>query len=241
LQRETRNNSVAGILVLAGSALTGFAATRAWVTGPVATDRARWAGLTPSGVFGIDLLQAPGGGHGDVEQFMAGAAVVLALSAVLLLVTRIPVLGVLWRILALLAVAGLAVLCGTAWGVVNDPTSALRDGAFPVERVGAGTSADGSVGALQIEPGQGLWLLTLGCCAAGIGALVPAMRGSRVVAVPSGVAPVPRQFLPSGGPPSAPTRAIRSMPRGWYPDQFDPSRVRWFDGVEWTQFTQPRA
>lgn len=27
---------------------------------------------------------------------------------------------------------------------------------------------------------------------------------------------------------------------GWYPDQRDQSLVRWFDGVTWTEFTQPR-
>ena len=27
---------------------------------------------------------------------------------------------------------------------------------------------------------------------------------------------------------------------GWYPDQVDPSLVRWFDGQSWTAHTQPR-
>ena len=30
------------------------------------------------------------------------------------------------------------------------------------------------------------------------------------------------------------------MPAGWYPDQQDPSQVRWFNGSEWTAATLPR-
>ncbi|QXW05413.1 DUF2510 domain-containing protein [Rhodococcus globerulus] len=30
------------------------------------------------------------------------------------------------------------------------------------------------------------------------------------------------------------------MPAGWYPDQQNPSEMRWFNGVEWTSATLPR-
>jgi hypothetical protein len=40
------------------------------------------------------------------------------------------------------------------------------------------------------------------------------------------------QDVPSAPPAAAP---------GWYPDQNDPSRVRYFDGRVWTSSTQPRA
>lgn len=44
-------------------------------------------------------------------------------------------------------------------------------------------------------------------------------------------------------PPSAPVSspAPQLPPAGWYPDQADTSLVRWFDGTEWTDFTQPRT
>lgn len=39
--------------------------------------------------------------------------------------------------------------------------------------------------------------------------------------------------------PQAPTPQL--PPAGWYPDQGDSSIVRWFDGTQWTDFTQPRG
>ncbi|CDZ87480.1 DUF2510 domain-containing protein [Rhodococcus ruber] len=32
-----------------------------------------------------------------------------------------------------------------------------------------------------------------------------------------------------------------ATPAGWYPDQTDPTRVRWFDGAGWTEATLPRG
>ncbi|UZJ26270.1 DUF2510 domain-containing protein [Rhodococcus antarcticus] len=43
------------------------------------------------------------------------------------------------------------------------------------------------------------------------------------------IAPImPPQPIPVGPPP------------GWYPDQHDQQLVRWFDGTQWTEFTQRR-
>lgn len=41
---------------------------------------------------------------------------------------------------------------------------------------------------------------------------------------------------PFGTAPSADTSAL---PAAWYPDQADPTRVRWFDGTRWTEATLP--
>jgi hypothetical protein len=41
--------------------------------------------------------------------------------------------------------------------------------------------------------------------------------------------------------PAAQLPAPQSPPAGWYPDQVDQSLVRWFDGTQWTEFTQPRT
>lgn len=40
--------------------------------------------------------------------------------------------------------------------------------------------------------------------------------------------------------PAQPVPVRQGPPPGWYPDQHDASMMRWFDGSEWTAFTQPR-
>ena len=42
-------------------------------------------------------------------------------------------------------------------------------------------------------------------------------------------------------PAPASPQAPQLPPAGWYPDQVDASLVRWFDGTQWTEFTQPRG
>lgn len=43
-----------------------------------------------------------------------------------------------------------------------------------------------------------------------------------------------------GSAPAAPTPAPQGPPAGWYPDQADPSKVRWWDGTRWTDHLQQR-
>lgn len=47
------------------------------------------------------------------------------------------------------------------------------------------------------------------------------------------------QVAPSQPPAQA--AAPQLPPAGWYPDQADQSLSRWFDGTQWTEFTQPRT
>ncbi|MGY1730297.1 DUF2510 domain-containing protein [Geodermatophilus sp. SYSU D01045] len=64
-----------------------------------------------------------------------------------------------------------------------------------------------------------------------------------------GQPPVPPQplhprppALPHALPAPPPPRPVPpAPPAGWYPDQQDPRLVRWFDGMRWTEHTQPRA
>lgn len=225
--QQTRNHSVAGVALLAGAAMIAFGATQAWATGATPLV-GRMAGLAPDGSLGFDLLLGPGGQLGDVKPLLLGGAAVLAVSALLLFLTRVPVLGVLWRLLALATVGGLGLASAAAWSVVKNPTSVLADGEWPVGQVhGMGTSVAQSFGVLDIQPGRGLWLLTIGCGVAGIGALIPAMRGRTVEVDPSG--------------PTGLRRAPTELPPGWYPDQLDRGLVRFFDGAKWTPATRPRG
>jgi hypothetical protein len=50
-----------------------------------------------------------------------------------------------------------------------------------------------------------------------------------------------RQEAQSAPQPVAPMPVPQLPPAGWYPDQDDSSLTRWFDGTEWTEFTQPRT
>ncbi|PCK24187.1 hypothetical protein CHR55_27255 [Rhodococcus qingshengii] len=40
---------------------------------------------------------------------------------------------------------------------------------------------------------------------------------------------------------NAPEAANPVPVAGWYPDQTDPGRVRWFDGKQWTDATLPNS
>lgn len=39
----------------------------------------------------------------------------------------------------------------------------------------------------------------------------------------------------------SPAPAPQLPPAGWYADKEDSSMDRWFDGTQWTEFTQPRG
>jgi hypothetical protein len=226
MAQPTRNHSVAGVAVLAGAAMIALGATRAWGTGAV-TLRGWVADADPEGSLGFDLLPGPGSHYGDVTPLLMGGAAVLGMSALLLLVTRVPVVGILWRFLALATVAGVGAISVPAWSSVNAPASVADPGFPSAQTLDLAVSVAQSSGLLDIQPGPGLWLLTIGCGIAGIGALVPAIRGRTVeveAATPAGL-----------------RRSSTGTAPGWYPDQVDRAFVRFFDGVRWTAATRPRG
>lgn len=91
----------------------------------------------------------------------------------------------------------------------------------------------------------------LGAVAVGYGGVASRRVGSVSLAAAAELQTPARHSSPLP-PPPAPT--ARSYPcdhassptppatsAGWYPDQTDPARVRWFDGAGWTEATLPRG
>jgi hypothetical protein len=216
------------VALLVGAALLAFGAGQAWLEGRVTIPWGPFSELAPNKALGFDTLLAPGGQHGDVRPLLLGGAAVVALCALLLFATRVPGVGVFWRLLALAAVAGTGIVAAVAWTVVSDPTSVVAE---DQSRLGdvmrTAESIATSSGLLEVGPGRGLWLLTIGCAVVGIGAFVPAGRGARQSVRATHESPA---SVPAGG----------SMPPGWYPDQVDARFVRFYDGLRWTNAVQPR-
>jgi hypothetical protein len=227
--RATRNHSVSGVALLLAAAITAFGATQSWATGAATVPWGRFAGVAAHGSPGFDFLLMPGGHYGDVRPLLLGGAAALAVLALLLFVTRVPGLGVLWRLIALVTAALLGFAAVSAWTVVNDPSTVVAtttDSSFG-QALGIGVSLAKSFGLLELQPGIGLWLLTIGTGLAAIAALIPAGRGWSM-ATPG---PAPRAFQPPGG---------ATLSAGWYQDQLDGRFLRYFDGMRWTDAIRPR-
>jgi hypothetical protein len=228
VQKETRNHAAAGVALLVGAALVAFSAGQAWLESRVTIPWGLFTELAPNKALGFDTLLAPGGQYGDVRPLLLGGAAVVGLCALLLFATRVPGVGVVWRLLALAAVAGIGIVAAVAWTVVSDPTSVVADDQSSLgEVIRTAESVATLSGLLEVGPGRGLWLLTIGGAVAGIGALVPAGRGVR---------PSVRATFES----PAAVLAGDSMPPGWYPDQVDARFVRFYDGRQWTDAVQRR-
>ena len=229
MAQNTRNHAVAGTALLIGAAVSAFAATQAWVSADATVPLGRYAGLGMNGSLGFDHFVTPGGSGGDVTPLLMGGAAALAVVALLLFATRIPGLGVLWRLVALATAGLLGLTAAAGWAVINDPVSVVADPESSAGTIlGLGLSAAEFFTAGSVGPGLGLWLLTVGAGVAAIGALIPAARG-RSVETP--IAPGTAFQPPRPDP----------MPAGWYPDQMDGRFVRFFDVARWTDAVRPRG
>ena len=174
MELRTRNHAVAALAMLAGAVATALGARQPWA---IRSDDALVARSAPDASYGFGQLLARTGTYDDVRPLLFGGAAVLALMAVLLLFTHIPRVGVLWRVAGLTAVIGVGAIGTSAWEVLKEPplviaASESATGAAP----DAVTSTAQFASLVTLGPGPGLWLLTIGCGAAALGALIPAAR-----------------------------------------------------------------
>jgi hypothetical protein len=228
MARGTRNHSVTGVALLVSAALIGFASTQAWVATALHAPAGLLGELGPNYAFGFDKFPSEGSRGSDIRPILVVGSVGLAVFALLLFVTRVPGLGVLWRLLASLCVAASGFTAAIAWTTVKSPVSVVTDPeSFFGSSFGTGINFAQNLGFLDIQPAMGLWLLTVGTGIAGIGLLIPAIRGQKWDTATPTAQPT---FPPPTSVPAA----------GWYPDQVDGRFLRYFDGVRWTDAIRPR-
>lgn len=173
MERHTRNNVVAGSIVLVGSLLVAFGVTQPWIS--VGTGLLQRLGLRPGAPVGFDVPNADGRDT-DLRPYLLGGAVLFVVCAVALIATRVRGLGVVWRLLVLVGVVFLGLLAGEMWNFIGNPRVSF--------------TAVQDIGAASLRPGLGLWLLTAGLVLAVVGALVPATKGT-VPASGTGYPPMP--------------------------------------------------
>ncbi len=204
-------------MLLLGAVLIAFSGTRPWAQGGIGVVWGRFAGLGVNGDLGFDHLLAPGPSEGDVRPALFGCAAVMAAAALLLFMTRVRGVGLLWRLIALVAVVAPVGIAVVAWQVVDDPASLVADGeGFWGQAAGFSAQLAESLSVAQASPGVGLWLLTAGCAVSVIAVLIPASRSVE-------------STEPAIGP-----RAVSGPPAGWYPAPDGARGLRFFDGHNWT-------
>ena len=160
--------------MLAGAVAIAVGTRQPWA---VRSEHVPAARSTPDASFGFGELLARTGTSDDVRPLLLGGAAVLGLMALLLLFTHIPRVGVLWRVAGLTAVIGLGAIGMSAWEVVNDPPLVIAASESSTGAAqGSLTSTAQFDSLVAFGPGPGLWLLTIGCGAAALGALIPARR-----------------------------------------------------------------
>jgi len=203
---QRRNNVAAGIVLIgaAGLVLVSGFLPLINVTGPDLSIAAELLGLnlTPTGSFDAQPI--------ELWYWTAG---LIALFAVILLATRIPGLGILWRILAFITLAIIGVYAVIHWYFISNYKQVIvpdQDGIGDDALRGAATFAE-NLGLLAVTPGVGLILLSSGILVGIIAILLPAGKSQRVVAVPIDV-----RALPPGNWPVPPQQYLQ---HGHYPPQ----------------------
>jgi hypothetical protein len=197
VHRRRRNGTVAGTVMLLGALVVGAGSAlpcaRIASPGFVAS-----SGTTMSAELGFgDLSNSHQSGADATKALLIGAALLIGILGLALILTRVRGLGVLWRILALVALVLPASVTVVLWNYLNsspadvlsDPTANMED-----KLQGLGLSRADDLGILTIKPATGLWLLSAGTLLTFIALWIPATR-------PTVTAPLPNRPAPASTSP----------------------------------------
>jgi hypothetical protein len=222
MYRRRRSNVVPGVLLFLAAIVIGFATMQPWahVSGPAFTVG---LGDAKSPNIGFNMMPNADMGQDYTQPFLVGAAVALAVLGLALIATRVRGLGVVWRILAVLALALPALAAYVLWTYVNDPAGTVSESSDDVgtQLSALGLSLAQGIGLVKIEPGPGLWLLTAGTILALLAIVIPARRSTEFIP-PSGRNA--RAVMPVGYDGEEPARSDLVHPQSFPPQLYPPEQ-----------------
>lgn len=179
--RHRRFHTKSGLALLLAGVLTAAATTQGFVriTGSSLVDvAARGIGL--QGDTGVDYTV-----DDQRRIVLVVAALGFLLAGCLLLLTRVRGIGVIWRLTALACLLMTAVFVAFGWTFINDPSASFTAHQSLLSRVETGGfNTARAIGAISVQPGPGLYLLTAATVIALVGVLVPAVRRTEGITRP---------------------------------------------------------
>lgn len=224
-----RNNVAAGLIVVSGALLLILGAFL-----PLLTLKSPDVGLN-IGIAEVSLQYQQELVPVELQMLLIPLGLLLALLGLFLIATRIRGLGILWRVGSLTCFAlagGLALYC---WNIIGgDPIGILNASGRPNEEANDELgdfleAALQNTGLLTVNPGIGLYVVSLGSALTFIGCCIPATRRTEVVQAP--LPPSHMVVAPHGS-----TRALQATPSGWYHVE---GGYRYWDGQRWTDEFSP--
>lgn len=194
-----RNNVVPGTCLTAGGVLLAVASNQAWVALEV-------SGLSIGSGILRTILQVgltptyERGSPGETRTLLLALAIAIGVLGLILITTRAPYVGVIWRIAAALAAVVPVVICAQAWRS-SSWTLGQAVGPEGDRLLGTATSAAAPV-AFVLDPAPGLFLMSAGLILVGAGVIAPSRRtaGSPIRAYPPAVEPAVEPAATSTAP-----------------------------------------
>lgn len=200
--RHRRNNAVSGIFLLVAAILIASSAFLPWAhfQGPAIDLRAVTASVS------YDMTPGVNAPDDDITRpVILTFSAVIGVLALALIATRVRGLGVLWRLIALVAVAGPIVASWFVWtNWIADPAGYIGQNTSMAGQLGAaGLNLAQALGLISVTAGAGLWAMSIGAGLGFVAIWIPAARSQTYV-------PLPGQPYPGAG-----------FAHGYYPPQHD--------------------